>query len=378
MSLPRRSEQGLRRAAPGLALFIIAALWLAPSSTVAEAGAPPRSSCSPTGELSFVCGAENPEDLARIPGTRWMIASGFAAEAGLKLVDTRAKRLSRWQPDIPPVAPPAAVPPPCPSRLDARSLNAHGLSLRSRGDGRYTLHVVNHGGRESIEVFEVDARPDRPTLSWAGCLPMPAGLAANSVATFSDGTVLTTVLTRPGTTIADFVAGRATGGVYQSTLGDAAFRLLPGTELPGNNGLETSRDDGEFYVVAFGWHAVVVYKRDDTSHPLRRAVAPDFMPDNIHWDGGRLIAAGMRYDEPACGGLRGAVGGVADPMTCHRGYVAAVFEPGTGAFRTLAYGPPNPAFNDVSSAVVIGDELWLGAFKSDRLAWRRLHATPAR
>jgi hypothetical protein len=291
-------------------------------------------------------------------------------------VDTKTRQLNRWTPAVD--ATPAGRRPACPSPQDPARLDIQGLSLRAEGGGRYTLHAVNHGGREAIEVFEVDARPDRPTLTWTGCLPMPQGLAANSVATFSDGTVLATVLTRPGTTIADFVAGRRTGGVYEWAPGASGFRLLPGTELPGNNGLETSRDDRQFYVVAFGWHAVVVYDRKDTRRPRLRAVAPDFMPDNIHRDGERLIAAGMRYDEPACGGPRGIVGGVADPMICHRGYVAATFDPATGAFRTLAYGPPNPDFNDVSSAVVVGDELWLGAYRSDRLAWRRLAGAPAR
>jgi hypothetical protein len=343
-----------------LALLALLALLLPPQRSAAQ-------SCRPEGGLHFVCGAPNPEDLALIPRTRWLIATGFAPGAGLKLVDTRSRTLAPWRPAVPATS----SDPRCPVPLDPARLNAHGLSLRARGDGRFTLHVVGHGGREAVEVFEVDARADRPVLTWTGCLPMPEGLAANSVATFSDGTVLATVLTRPGTTIADFVAGRITGGVWQWAPGDDAFRLLPGTELPGNNGLETSRDDRQFYVVAFGWHAVVAFARGG-GQPLMRAVAPDFMPDNIHWDGGRLVAAGMRYDEPACGGVRGVAAGVADPMTCHRGFVAASFDPAAGAFRTIAYAPPNAAFNDVSSAVMVGDELWLGSFRSDRLAWMRL------
>ena len=34
--------------------------------------------CSPSGNLHFVCGAQHPEDLAHIPGTPWLIASGFS------------------------------------------------------------------------------------------------------------------------------------------------------------------------------------------------------------------------------------------------------------------------------------------------------------
>jgi hypothetical protein len=127
---------------------------------------------------------------------------------------------------------------------------------------------------------------------------------ANAVARFADGTVLATVLTAPGTTIGDFMNGHPTGAVWQWRPGEPGFRELPGTRLPGNNGLEVDPDQRHFYVVAFGWHAVMVFDRADGRGPLRRIVAPDFMPDNVHWSEGRLLAAGMRLDEPACGGLR--------------------------------------------------------------------------
>src|ERR1043166_9094252 len=61
------------------------------------APANPTPPCGPpVGELSFVCGAPHPEDLAHIPGTRFLIASGFTNGAGLKLVDTDAKTLRLW------------------------------------------------------------------------------------------------------------------------------------------------------------------------------------------------------------------------------------------------------------------------------------------
>jgi hypothetical protein len=236
----------------------------------------------------------------------------------------------------------------------------------------YRLLATNHGGRESVEIFTVDVVPDHPTLTWRGCVLLPDGVAANSVASFSDGTILITELTRPGTSIADFVARHNTGAVYAWTPGTPKFVLLPGTELPGNNGLETSHDDREFYVVAFGWHAVVVYSRADTSKPLKVLTAPGFMPDNIHWDGGRLIAGGMQWDEPACGGLRKIVDGKADGMLCHRGYSIARLDTSAGRFQLIAYAEPDPVFNGVSGAVIVGNELWLSSYQADRIAHRSL------
>lgn len=335
--------------------------------------------CAPSGELHFVCGAEHPEDLAHIPETPWLIASGFAEGAGLKLVDTRTDTLSRWYTGAAEqVERNAGLFPDCPGPPDAGLFNAHGINLKARGDGVYTLYVVNHGGRESIEVFSVAAdSPEPPRLVWNGCVLLPAGMAANSVAAYHDGTILATVLTRPGTTITDFVQGEKTGEVLEWKPGSHDFKPIPGTQLPGNNGLETSPDDKEFYVVAFGWHAVVIFPRAHPGRgPVRQAVAPGFMPDNIHWDNGRLVAAGMQLDEPACGGTRKIINGKADDMRCHRGYSVAQLDPATLSFRLVAYSEPNPAFNGVSAAVIIGNELWLGSYQSDRIAHRTLTLVP--
>lgn len=310
--------------------------------------------------------------MVAIPGTHFIVTSGFAPGAGLKLVDTARRSAIPWFTGAADqVAPDRAAYPSCPGPVDPRLFNARGLAIRRAGEGRWSLHVVNHGGRESIEVFDIILDGAEPRLVWHGCRPMPAGQVGNAVASFADGTLLVTVLTRPGTTIGDFMLGRRTGAVLQWRVGDDRFRAISGSELPGNNGLEVDPDERHFYVVAFGRHAVVVFDRH-RAKPLRTIVMPDFMPDNVHWTDGRLVAAGMRLDEPACGGLRKVVKGEADKMLCHRGYVAATIDPVKGTVSTLAYGEPEAAFNGVSTAIVANDRLWLGSYQADRLAYRDL------
>jgi hypothetical protein len=102
------------------------------------------------------------------------------------------------------------------------------------------------------------------------------------------------------------------------------------------------------------------------------------MPDNIHWDGDRLITAGMQYDEPACGGLRKIVDGKADDMRCHRGYTVAQLDPDTFTLSVLAYAEPDPSFNGVSAAVIVDDMLWLGSYQVERIAYRPLPAYPGK
>jgi hypothetical protein len=148
--------------------------------------------------------------------------------------------------------------------------------------------------------------------------------------------------------------------------------VVPGTQLAGNNGIEISLDEREFYVVSFGTHTVVVFSRQDPLKPLRQSQAPGFMPDNLRWSGDRLIAAGPMYDEPACGGTRLAV--VDNPVltSCHRGYMVAQLDPKTMAWTILTYAEPNPAISVVATGVVLGDTLWIGAASADAIAYRPL------
>lgn len=345
-----------------MALSLLAALALSGAAVDDCASDPP---------LAYVCGPVKPEDLLALPDTPWLIASGFAPGAGLKLVDARTATYRQFytggsdQLDVD-----RGAFPDCPGPVDPALFNARGLSLRKLGKGRWQLLAVNHGGRESIEVFDVTAQgKGEPSLTWRGCVPMPQGQVGNAVASFADGTMLVTVLTRPGTKIGDFVQGRITGAVWQRRPGERSFSELGGTQLPGNNGLEVDPDGRHFYVVAFGWHSVAVYDRRDTREPVTLIQAPDFMPDNIHWTGGRLLLAGMRWNEPACGGLRKVVGGIADPMLCHRGWAVGELDRRQSSIRIVASGAPAPGFNGHSAAALAGERLWLGSFQSSRIAW---------
>lgn len=376
----KRCATGLtQRAARGV-LGTLAVLS-ATTATLSDVGAhsPAAGDCEPAGGHAFLCGAERPEDVARVPGTRWLVFSGFSDGAGLKLVDAQARTMRRWYTgDALQIDHDRSLYGGCPAAPDAHLFNAQGLTLRSASRTQHRLYVVNHGGRESIEIFRVDAEHDQPQLIWIGCVLMPEGAPANSVATYSDGVILASVLTRAGTSITDFVRGVPTGAVYEWRPGDDGFRLLPGTELPGNNGIETAPDDSGFYVIAFGWRAVVAYARADSSRPLWRLTAPGFMPDNMHWDEGRLILAGMQHDEPACGGVRKIIDGKADDMRCHRGYVVAQLQPQTSEFSIVAYAEPNAAFNGVSAARIVGGEVWLAAYQGDRIAVRPLPGSERR
>jgi hypothetical protein len=285
--------------------------------------------------------------------------------SGLHLIDTDTKR---WQALLASGVGAAQRFANCPSPPDPAKAVLHGLSLRPLRTGIYTLYATNHGQRESVEVFEVDARGATPIGSWIGCVVLPEGLSANSVAAFTDGTLVATVLTLPGKTFDDVFAGRASGVVLMWTPGSDGFRTLPGTELSGNNGIETSADDSEFYVAASGEKRIVAYSRADPSKPLRSAQLAGYAPDNVRLVDGSLWTAGMIDDEPSCGGRPTSPEGI----QCARGWVVSSIDPKTMTVKEIARGPAAPPYKGTAMAVPVGGELWLSSFNSDRLAYRAL------
>jgi hypothetical protein len=328
--------------------------------------------CAPSGGLNFICGLQAAEDLVLVPSTRWLIASGMSPGSGLHLIDTQAKTArSLFNADVSTARADKNKFAGCAGPPDPKQVVLHGLSLRPAQAGRYTLYATNHGGRESIEVFDIDARSGTPSASWIGCVLLPEKLAANSVAAFSDGALVATVLVLPGKTFEDVWAGRNTGVVLMWTPGSKDFRMLAGTELPGNNGIETSSDDREFYVASTGLKRIVAFSRATPSKPLRSAQLREFAPDNVRLVGDRLITAGMIDDEPSCGGAPKKP----EDIRCPRGWIADAIDPKTMAITEIARGPAAPPYTGTASAIPVGDTLWLSSFSADRVAYRPLKSS---
>lgn len=348
---------------------LLLVLLLLPVGAVAKSA---DYACLPAGDLRFVCGPKNAEDLVRVPATNWIIASGMAPDVAIYLIDAERKTWAgAWPADAVPARQDMERYGACPGAPDPGNFISHGLNLQPGAAGHSTLHVVGHGGREAIEVFDVDANGAQPALTWTGCVVLPEGMAANSVASMVDGTLFTTVPLHPGRTIAEAIAGRATGAVYRWSPGDSGFTLVQGTELPYANGIEMSPDGREFYVASSGLSTVIAYSNSQPARQLRTTGLLEFIPDNLHRaDDGSLITAGLVADDPVCGSARGpAEFDLAVFAACPRPFVVQAIDPRSMERKDLARGPANPRFSNITMALPVGGELWIGTFAGDRVAY---------
>jgi hypothetical protein len=329
--------------------------------------------CEDSGEYSYICGPVSAEDLILIPGTKWVVASGFGGSVSLYLVDSEKKTWSNFYPgDEPRARQNRTTYGACPGSPDPNSFVAHGLNISPGADGHSTLYVVGHGEREAVEVFDVDARGDKPVVTWIGCVMTPDGMQANSVASLADGSLVATVPLHTGILINEAFVGRPTGAVYEWSPGDVGFAKIEGTEMPYANGIEVSDDGQEFYVASSGLQKVLAFSNSNPTRLLRSSKAFSFIPDNLHMGSdGSLITAGLAIVDPICGDVQMSLEfDLEEFASCPRPFTVLAIDPQSMQDSVLASSPAQEHFSNITMALEVGPELWIGTFAGDRIAYR--------
>jgi len=324
--------------------------------------------CGTHGDMEILCGTHSPEDLELTPDGKYLIVSQFVngrpggGMPGLVLFDLARKTYS----PIPITAEPrkdwgdAACPGPVGDKMVP-----HGISLLKRTGGATQLYVVNHGGRQSIEMFELKQAGGNWTLVWHGCAVTMAEF--NDVAVLSDGGFIAThptSLTQGGGN-ADLFSGKPSGWVARWTPGKGEAEL-PGTRAGYPNGVLVSADGRTMYFNA--WTAKEVHKYDLKEGKETGVVKLDFMPDNITWTRDRkMLAAGVKGARGDCPAGSG--------MPCVAQFEVAEIDPAKMESKTVfdSAGKDAP-ISGVSVALQVGDAIYIGAFQGDRLVkigWKK-------
>lgn len=330
--------------------------------------------CGLHGDIDIICGTRSPEDLELTPDGKSIIVSQFvngragAGIAGLVLFDPAKKTFTRMTATAEPRK--DWGDPACPGPI-GDALAPHGISLSKRNGGATQLYVVNHGGRESIEMFELKQSGGTSSLIWHGCVTSPQ--AFNDVAAQPDGGFIATHPTAlqppppaqgkapqgqgrgPGNNL---FTGQPSGYVSRWTPGKGEVEL-PGTRAGYPNGVLVSADGRYMYFNA--WTAKEVHKYDLKEGKETSMVKLDFMPDNISWTSRRtMLAAGVK-----------GVGGDCPPGSgtpCSLGFGVAEIDPAKLAVKTVFDSEGKGALiSGVSEALQVGNSIYIGAFQGDRI-----------
>lgn len=369
-----RSTTGRWRGGVRCAIPLVAMLGLA------ACGTPLIETCTSSGDLVVDCRFSNPEDLAASPDGDALLVSEFGSLEG-----KRSGRLLAYRPResggdgaITILFPRArsandvrAVDstqrwgdPSCPEPALAQ-FAPHGIDLEQLDSGEWALYVVAHGGRESIEMFEVLTQPEL-ALRWRGCVEGPPGSNFNDVIVLRSGGfwVSQTFPRQRNTVIAGLrmrYFGDTPGFVYHW---DPArgFSALPGTEVAYANGIEKSDDERFLFINAYFGDKLV---KVDVARGIPVGEVAVAGPDNVTWSAeGELLVASHLASTPDLLRCLNVTEG-----NCGFGFRIVAIEPQQLTSRVLIehHGPPMGA---VTVALPLRDRLYLGTFAGDRIASR--------
>ena len=333
-------------------LAIVAIALLAPTSL--SSGQPPQPPgppppCVDAADIQFVCGQQGPEDLVVVPGGAWVVTGVFGGSGGINLIRVSDRTSTKAYPaasakdqlDAKTYAS-------CPGPPDPSKFTTHGLSLLPGRRNVHRLFVVGHGGREAIEVFELDARPQTPVLTWIGCAVAADPIGLNSVRGLSDGGfIASNFLPRGGTQAATqrMMTGEKNGELWEWHTA-SGWQKVPGSEAAGANGLEMSADGKTLYVAAWGTQSFFRLSRGAAT-PKRDEIPLGFRVDNIRWArDGSILAAGQGANQT----------------------VVVKVDPKTLAVKEVLKRPAGNGFGVGTVAVEVGGAYWVGSFAGDRIA----------
>jgi len=316
--------------------------------------------CTSSGGIQPFCSVSRPEDLVAIPGSDLLIVSqygGFEKTPGsLVLFDANTHKQQQLYPATT-----------NPTGKTAKNdtwghkgcqepavFSPHGIDLVKRNTGEMELLAVNHGERESIELFSVSQQGDNASLQWRGCVEVGTG-ALNDVAGLPDGSFITTST--------DFNKSEKTltGYVFSWS---AEKRLSPLTVYQGEltNGIAVSPDGLSAFVNLSLSNRVNKISMDNGNVIASASV---ISPDNSSWSkDGQLLVASVRHSSveqiKKCNQERNDF--------CNVPFAIVAIDPDTMKEKILFSHAGGPPFGGATVAVQLKDDLYLGSFAGDRMA----------
>ena len=343
------------------------------------------SDCVTKDGIQPLCQFHNPEDLVLLPDGKTLLVSQMGlnfqqGDAGsLVFFDTRTEQLTpafagsshenialdtanNWGTAD------------CPGN-PGQTMAPHGIALRKRDDQRWQVAAVNHGGRETIEMFELLSVSSGPQLAWRGCVVQPAGTFVNDVALLKDGGYIASHmhdkdaahLFSINSGLIKAILGMDTGYVFEWQPA-SGFRILQDSHGAFINGVEISPDEQSVFASVYFGDEV---RKLDRLSGEKIGSAEVSKADNLAWDDrGMLLAVshnGSLSEELACFGKPGS--------TCSLPYNITRIDPQSMHSEVILSHSGAP-MGAATVAREVDGYLYLGSFSGDRIVKLKYPESP--
>ena len=245
----------------------------------------------------------------------------------------------------------------CSGPLADNETSPHGVALEATDDGTELLYVVNHGARESIEIFEVADSGKAPEMTWIGCVELPEGSFGNGVAADpdTDGFYVTHFL-NPADMESEFQRafnGQDTGHVLHWTP-EAGWTQLPESTMSTPNGIAVPENGQSLYVASWGGRKLV--EMDPSSGAILNETSTEIMPDNLRYtESGTILVTGQVIDS-----FETFVSYEFEGLEPESRYDILELDPTTFSTTVFAEGSVD-GFGNPTTALPVGDKVFVGA-----------------
>ena len=320
-----------------------------------------------------ICAFQSPEDIVALPGDAALLISGYGAmgadgvvrkPGGLVLFpldDETPRTLYAGGTDADQAeagwGDPSCPPPP------KEKFNAHGIDLVRRSDGRLALLVVQHFGREAVELFEVTGAGKDWSVAWKGCVLAPEDASLNEVVGLPNGDFYTTKMASISGA-SDFTESMPTEPTGHAFAWSAAggYRKIEGTDGIMPNGLAASPDGGTIYLNVTMQNEI---RKIDVATGQVLATAAVKMPDNVTWapDGKRLLVASLHGFETT----NFAVCVDVPQGACPIPFAIQAVDAETMTPLGPVYESTGAPMGGGTVGLQVGNELFIGSFTGDRI-----------
>lgn len=312
--------------------------------------------------IGYVWGPVNAEDIAAVPGSEWVVTSGMVGQDAplgrlyaVNRDDHSSSELFPFHADYRIDEDRfGAI-----ESLDPSKFEPHGIDVWQRPDGVVELYVVNHGWRESVEVFEIVLEGRRPALRWIGAAVLPEPLTGNDVAAAGDGGFALSVNeTDPTGPFAR--SNLPDSGAVMAWTAPAGWTRVPGSEINSANGIALSLD-GKWMFLG-GWRSASI-KKISRIDGQSETVSTGILTDNITWAAdGSLWAAGPAVTPEQFFAARSG-------PQAHLGVPSRVLrvDPETLTMDSML-DYPGQVFTAATTGLQLAEEIWVGTAHGPGLA----------
>lgn len=237
------------------------------------------------------------------------------------------------------------------------------LALNVAGSGSDRLLVVNHGYRESVEIFELlGVNSETPSLEWRGCVVAPESVWFNDVANLPSGGFIASHMMKRGISAEELLSRQIDGtptGYALSWTSANGWEKIEGSDGMLTNGVQVS-PEGDVVYAAYSLGQEVRAINLSSGKTLWQVDVQT--PDNISWTpSGRLLVASIRADLPT---IRKCMG--EKRSFCPIPFGILSIDPSSGESFFVAEGE-GPPFGLATVGVLARSRIYMGSATGERV-----------